>query len=123
MAIPQRAVDLEIRSIGTDGEQTLAGAHKILKDEWRNGNRERELALHLLFLSWYGLVEPGHLTGFSESDELRGELNRTLTEVHDYFEPEVYQDAVCCRFSSALVLVHVRRPFHLGEARHRISPD
>jgi len=93
MAIPQRALDLENRSIGTDGEPTLAGAYKILKDEWLNGNRERELALHLMFLSWYGLVEPGHLTGFSESDELRGELNRTLTEVHDYFEPEVYQDA------------------------------
>ena len=92
MPIPQRALDLENRSIGTGGEPTLAAAYKILKEEWLNGDRERELGLHLTFLSWYGLVEPGHLTGFFESDEMRRELNRTLTEVHEYFEPQIYQD-------------------------------
>ena len=93
MPIPQEALDLENRSVGVDGEPTLAEAYKILKECWLNGDRNRELGLHLTFLAWYGLVEPGHLTGFVESDELRRELNQLLTEVHTYFEPQIYQDA------------------------------
>ena len=65
----------------------------ILKEQWRNGDRDRELGLHLMFLTWYGLVEPGHLTGFSENEELTRELNQTLKDVHACFEPQIYQDA------------------------------
>jgi hypothetical protein len=93
MTIPQEALDLENRSVGINGEPTLADAYRILKERWLNGDRDRELGLHLMFLAWYGLVEPGHLTGFVESDELRRELNQVLTEVHKYFEPQIYQDA------------------------------
>ena len=93
MPIPERALDLENRSIGTHGEPTLSAAYQILKEQWRKGDRDRDLGLHLVFLSWYGLIEPAHLTGFSESGELRSELNRTLTEVHEYFEPQIHEDA------------------------------
>ncbi len=93
MPITQKALDLENRSIGIDGEPTLADAYVILKDQWKNGDRDRELGLHLMFLSWYGIIEPGHLTGFSETDGLRQELMQMLTEVHAYFEPQIYQDA------------------------------
>ena len=93
MTIPQEALDLENRSVGINGKPTLAAAYKILKERWLNGDRDRELGLHLTFLCWYGLVEPGHLTGFVESDELRSELNQMLTEVHTYFEPQIHLDA------------------------------
>ncbi len=93
MPIPQKALELENRSIGINGEPTLAAAYDILKEQWRNGDRDRELGLHLMFLAWYGLIEPGHLTGFSENDALTQELNQTLTEVHAYFEPQIFQDA------------------------------
>jgi hypothetical protein len=93
MPIPQKALELENRSIGVNGEPTLADAYVILKEQWRDGGRDRETGLHLMFLAWYGLVEPGHLTGFSEIEELKRELNQTLKEVHAYFEPQIYQDA------------------------------
>lgn len=93
MPVPQEALELENRSIGIDGEPTLADAYVILKEQWRRGERDRELGLHLMFLTWYGIVEPGHLTGFSESEELTRELNQTLREVHAHFEPQIYQDA------------------------------
>ena len=93
MPIPQEALELENRSIGVDGEPTLADAYEILKKQWCEGDRDRELGLHLMFLAWYGLIEPGHLTGFSENEQLTQELNQTLTEVHVYFEPQIYQDA------------------------------
>jgi hypothetical protein len=93
MTIPQAALALENRSLGINGEPTLAEAYKILKEQWLKGDRDRELGLHLIFLGWYGLVEPGHLTGFVESDALRRELNQMLTEVHTYFEPQIHRDA------------------------------
>lgn len=93
MPISQIALKLENRSIGFNGEPTLADAYEILKKQWRNGDRDRELGLHLIFLTWYGLVEPRHLTGFSENEHLTRELNQMLSEVHVYFEPQIYQDA------------------------------
>jgi hypothetical protein len=93
MPIPHEALDLENRSLGINGEPTLGGAYRILKERWLDGDRDRELGLHLMFLAWYGLVEPAHLTGFLESDELRLELNQMLTAVHTYFEPQISQDA------------------------------
>jgi len=109
MPIPHEALDLENRSVGTNGEPTLSEAYKILKERWLDGDRDRELGLHLVFLAWCGLVEPAHLTGFLESDELRHELNQMLTEVHTYFEPQIYQDgdALRCWVSGAHVLVYV----------------
>ena len=58
MPIPQKALDLENRSIGISGEPTLAEAYKILKEQWQSGDRDRELGLHLMFLAWFGNTEP-----------------------------------------------------------------
>ena len=44
MSIPQKALELENRNIGINGEPTLADAYKILKEQWRNGDRDRELS-------------------------------------------------------------------------------
>jgi len=93
MPIPPEALELENRSIGMDGEPTLAGAYRILKQEWSSGDRDRDLGLHLLFLAWYGLVEPQQYTGFTETEKEKGELKRTFNEVHAFFEPQIEQDA------------------------------
>jgi hypothetical protein len=93
MPIPQEALDLENRSVGIDGEPTMAAAYLILKEQWRSGDRDRELGLHLLFLAWYGLVEPEHITGFTKAEEEKRELNQVFTEVHAYFEPQINGDA------------------------------
>lgn len=73
--------------------ENMAATYFILKKRWQNGDRDRELGLHLMFLAWYGLIEPGHLTGFTESEELTRELNQTFSAVHDHFEPQIYRDA------------------------------
>lgn len=51
MPISQKALDLENRSIGINGEPTLAAAYEILKEQWNSGDRDREIGLHLMFLS------------------------------------------------------------------------
>ncbi len=93
MSISQEALDLENRSIGINSEPTLAATYKILKEQWNNGNRDRESGLHLIFLTWYGIIEPDHITGFPNNEETRQELIQMLNQVHAYFEPQIYQDA------------------------------
>jgi hypothetical protein len=93
MAIPSEALELENRNIGVNGEPTLAAAYDILKDHWCRGVRDRELALHLFFLAWYGLVEPSHLTGFSEHPDFSDGLSQMLSDVHGYLEPQLADDA------------------------------
>jgi hypothetical protein len=93
MAISQKALELENRSIGINGEPTLAAAYEILKEQWENGDRDRKLGLHLMFLAWYGTSEPEHITGFSNSwEERRKEMLPLFSKVHAYFEPEIYND-------------------------------
>jgi hypothetical protein len=91
MPIPPEALELENRHIGSEGEPTLGEAFMVLRDEWREGNRDRELCLHLLFLGWYGLIEPPFLTGFEgpEFDDVQG----LFAEVYDYVEPTIETDA------------------------------
>ncbi len=93
MPIPPEALKLEDRSIGVNGEPTLAAAYDLLKRDWRRDVRDRELALHLFFLAWYGLVEPSHLTGFSGHPDGSDGLNEMLSEVHSYLEPQLTADA------------------------------
>lgn len=91
MSIPTEALDLENRHIGVNGEPTLGEAFKILRTEWRKGNRGRELCLHLLFLGWYGNVEPPFLTGF-EGPEF-DDLQQVFAEVYEYVRPTIKADA------------------------------
>jgi hypothetical protein len=91
MPIPLEALELENRHIGSEGEPTLGDAFRILQDEWRDGNRDRELCLHLLFLGWYGLAEPPFLTGM-EPEEL-GDLQPLFAEVFEYVQPSIQNDA------------------------------
>ena len=93
MPIPQEALDLENRNSGANGEPTLAKAWDILKEQWDNGDRGRELGLHLMFISWYGIIEPTHITGFPTTIESDAKLNQVLDSVHEFFEPAIKDDA------------------------------
>ncbi|MEJ6581523.1 MAG: hypothetical protein QNL68_17195 [Akkermansiaceae bacterium] len=66
MTIPKEVLEFKIRSLGKDGEATLAQAYDVLKKCWDDGSRDRELGLRLMFISWFGIVEPSHITGFGE---------------------------------------------------------
>jgi hypothetical protein len=102
MPIPIEALELENQYLRIEsGEDSpLAAAYEILKQEWDNGNRDRELALHLMFLAWYGLCEPAYLTGFETKegstymlkDGVSNRLQMIFQQVHDYFEPEIRKD-------------------------------
>ena len=92
MGIPQEVLDLENRSIGVGGEPTHADAYAILRERWIAGDRNRELGLHLMFLAWYGMVEPPFITGFVDGNDLTTTLLQTFIEVHDYFDPSTSGD-------------------------------
>ncbi|HEY2749357.1 MAG TPA: hypothetical protein VGL86_32285, partial [Polyangia bacterium] len=59
-------MELEQRSIGTRGAPALGDAYQVLREQWRAGDRDREVALHLMFLAWYLNIEPPFLTGLDE---------------------------------------------------------
>lgn len=41
-------------------------AYQALRAGWMVGDRDRERALHLMYLAWWHWAEPDFLTGFSE---------------------------------------------------------
>ena len=91
MPIPIEALELENRHIGSNGEPTLGDAFQILRSEWQSRNRDRELVLHLLFLCWYGLAEPPHITGFDGRDF--SDVQTVFAEVLSFVEPRINDDA------------------------------
>lgn len=93
MGIRAKALELENRSLGANGEPTLGAAYELLRDAWRGGERDRELGLHLLFLSWYMLIEPPHLTGLNEQSVSNAELVAIFNEIHDFMAPAKHEDA------------------------------
>jgi hypothetical protein len=89
MPIPPNALDLEIRGYAQNGEPVLIDAFRLLKKQWASGDRDRELGLHLLFLSWYGLVEPPFVFGEYDDEDA---LQATFNEVFDYFKQFIDND-------------------------------
>ena len=90
MPISSEALDIENRGYLPNGEAVLIDAYKLLRNEWKSGVRDRELGLHLFFLSWYGLVEP--LFVFGEFEEEKDRLQETFIDVFEYFEPDIEDD-------------------------------
>jgi len=88
MAINPTALALENRNCGPKGERTLGPACELMRDQWRSGERERELALHLFFMASYINVEPAHLTGRNENRIPRAELESVSAEVHAWLLPD-----------------------------------
>jgi len=93
MDLPAEAIELENRSVGAHGEPTLARACELLLRSWDAGNRSRELALHLMFLCWYLMLEPMHLTGLEPTNPISDRLQLVFNEVHENFGANMARDA------------------------------
>jgi hypothetical protein len=93
MSIPTEVLDLENQSLGQKGAPTLAAAFEMLLPVWRAGSRDREVGLHLMFLAWYLMCEPGHLTGLESSRIDESTPGSVFREVHDYLRPSIKSDA------------------------------
>jgi hypothetical protein len=50
---------------------SLGKAYDALVARWKEGARDRETALRLLFLIWYGLAEPPYFTGLKDVNRTR----------------------------------------------------
>jgi hypothetical protein len=87
MAISIAALELEKENVGARGAPTLGRAYELLRDQWLSGERDRELALHLVFLAWYLMVEPPHLTGLDENRVPTVGLCAMFIGVHDWLLP------------------------------------
>jgi hypothetical protein len=112
MSFPGTILDLENRSIGVRGEPTLGHALELAVDEWRRGNRDRELRLHLLFLTWYCNLEPPHLTGYDESHVPSTDLPSVFQEVYRSFADGIQNDLECLY---VVGLIAQLSPWLLGE--------
>jgi hypothetical protein len=112
MDLPQAILDLESRSVGPHGEPTLGDALELAVTEWRSGNRDRELRLHLLFLSWYCNLEPPHLTGLDETRLPSAGLPQLFQDVFASFGDSLLDDAEAL-FAVGL-MAHLT-PWLLGE--------
>jgi hypothetical protein len=74
---------------GMRGNPSLGRAYQALNERWINGARDRETALRLLFLTWYGTSEPQEFTGIGDVDIPRcRELLKSLGG-EDTDDPEV----------------------------------
>lgn len=63
--------------------------YRRLRDAWESGHRDREDALHLLFLAWMHWADPPFVTGM-EDDPDADDLWRAI---FGYFDGEKSQDA------------------------------
>jgi hypothetical protein len=88
MPVSEKAMQLELQSIGEHGAPTLGPAFEVLRDQWRVGERDRELALHLMFLAWYLNIEPSHLTGLDETRIPSKDLLEVFNEAHEWLLPD-----------------------------------
>lgn len=82
--------------------------YERLRTGWRNGNREREGGLHLLFLAWMHWADPSFVTGMTDDPEA-GDLWRA---VYAHFGGEDSEDA---EFLHMAALMASLTPWGLGD--------
>lgn len=87
MTICIEGLALENEAIGPNGRPTIGGALDVFRTQWDAGERDRELALHLMFLAWYLSVEPPHLTGLDEVRTPVSSLASVFNAAHDRLLP------------------------------------
>lgn len=64
--------------LGRNGSPVLGQAFEMLLARWAAGERDRETALRLLFLSWYANCEPPFLTGLPTEQETASICSETF---------------------------------------------
>jgi hypothetical protein len=92
MSLLSEAIELENQHNDPAGKPTLAAAYEFLKRAWDAGDRDRELILHLLFLAWYGLCEPSHITGFVAPEARWREFAEIFHQIHAFVQPSIEHD-------------------------------
>lgn len=88
MPLPDDILQIENEYVARGGKPALGRAYAALKREWAAGNRDREVGLHLLFLSWFCYAEPACLTGLPTSP---GEI-AVFHTVLSHFDQEIESD-------------------------------
>jgi hypothetical protein len=79
--------------LSLEREDTLGDAFIAMRYLWQQGNRDRELGLHLMFLAWYINLEPEHLTGRDRARLPDNDLLGSFDAVYSYFAPYIDRDA------------------------------
>lgn len=110
--LPEEVISLERRSIGANGEPTLSAAYTVLVRHWQEGNRDRDVGLHLMFLAWYLMVEPPYLTGLDGSSQVANGLRAQFNEVYAHFAEAQKDDA---EFLYTVGLMAQVSPWSLGD--------
>ena len=85
--------------------------YQKLRSGWAGGDRDRERALHLLFLSWWHWAEPEFLTGLSDDPSAVALWH----EVFDHFGGEASSDAEFLFVAGIMATV---TPWGLGDEVH-----
>ncbi|QBX37328.1 hypothetical protein E4M02_02010 [Brevundimonas sp. S30B] len=62
--------------------------YRRLRTNWESGSRDRDDALHLLFLAWMHWADPPVVTGLNDAD-----ADELWREIYAYFGGEEAQDA------------------------------
>jgi hypothetical protein len=86
----------------------LEAEYERLKTGWQSGNRDRERALHLLYLAWMHWADPPFVTGMADDPEAP-ELWRA---VYAHFGGEDAEDA---EFLHVAALMAGLMPWGLGD--------
>jgi hypothetical protein len=92
MTVSAATLAAEVEAYRKGGTATLAEAYRRLLGQWNLGDHDREVGLHLLFLAWYGLVEPTFITGFEANDTVSESLRRKFNEVYSEMERSLVSD-------------------------------
>lgn len=92
----------------TSNTMDLVPDYRRLKAAWASGHRDREDALHLLFLAWMHWADPPFVTGMEEDPEA-GDLWQTI---FGYFDGETSKDA---EFLHVAALMAGLFPWGLGD--------
>lgn len=79
--------------------------------QWLGGDRSREAALRLLFLSWYSCMEPPHLTGLENDVAPEG----LVDELFEFLGGEDSRDA---EFLFVVAVMAEVAPWCLGDEPH-----
>jgi hypothetical protein len=92
MTVSAATLAAEVAAYRKGGTATLAEAYRRLLVQWDLGDHDREVGLHLLFLAWYGLVEPTFITGFEASATVSERLRLKFNEVYSEMQPSLESD-------------------------------
>lgn len=90
------------------GPNRMEEGYRTFKANWDAGERERESALHLLFLAWMHWADPPFVTGLSDDPE-------AILLWHKVFEHFGGQEASDAEFLYVAAIMAKTTPWALGD--------